>query len=171
MDHSNTPRESEPAEATESTVESLQQQLAEADKRVLRAEAEKENFRKRIKTDYESQLKFAALPLLQDMLQVRDNLMRALNAAGESGESAGLREGVAMVAKQLNDTLAKHHCTLIPAVGEVFDPNYHEAIQQAPSNEFAAGIVSMEVTSGYQMHDRVVRPSQVIVSTGPVPEN
>lgn len=158
----------EAADATagsiEPTIESLQQQLAEADKRVLQAEAEKENFRKRIKTDYETQLRFAALPLLQDMLQVRDNLQRALGAAGDN---QSLRDGVAMVAKQLDDNLAKHHCKPIPAVGEIFDPNYHEAIQQAPSDEFAAGVVSMEVTTGYQLHERVVRPSQVIVSTGP----
>ncbi len=151
-------------ETSEPTIESLQQQLADADKRVLQAEAEKENFRKRIKADYETQLRFAALPLLQDMLQVRDNLQRALVAAGDS---ESLRDGVAMVAKQLDDNLAKHHCKPIPAVGEIFDPNYHEAIQQAPSDEFPAGVVSLEVTAGYQLHERVVRPSQVIVSTGP----
>ena len=150
--------------AGEPSIESLQQQLADADKRVLQAEAEKENFRKRIKADFETQLRFAALPLLQDILQVRDNLKRALEAAGDN---ESLREGVAMVAKQLDDNLAKHHCKPIPAVGEIFDPNYHEAIQQAPSDEYAAGVVSMEVTTGYQLHERVVRPSQVIVSTGP----
>ncbi|QEG41910.1 nucleotide exchange factor GrpE [Roseimaritima ulvae] len=152
------------SEAGEPSIESLQQQLADADKRVLQAEAEKENFRKRIKADFEMQLRFAALPLLQDILQVRDNLKRALEAAGQN---ESLREGVAMVAKQLDDNLAKHHCKPIPAVGEIFDPNYHEAIQQAPSDEYAAGVVSMEVTTGYQLHERVVRPSQVIVSTGP----
>lgn len=154
----------ETAGQSEPTVESLKQQLAEADKRVLQAEAEKENFRKRIKADYETQLRYAAIPLIQDILEVRDNLQRALDAAGDN---QSLREGVAMVAKQLDDSLAKHHCRPIPAVGEVFDPNYHEAIQQTPSDQYAAGVVAMEVQTGYQLHERVVRPSQVIVSTGP----
>ncbi|QDS95327.1 heat shock protein GrpE [Roseimaritima multifibrata] len=148
------------------TVESLQQQLVEADKRVLMAEAEKENFRKRIKADYESQLRFAAIPLLQDVLQVRDNLLRALDADFSDVEGS-VRDGLNIVIKQLDDSLAKHHCKQIPALGEVFDPNYHDAIQQTPSDKYPAGVVAMEVQSGFQLYDRVVRPSQVIVSTGP----
>ncbi len=154
----------------EPRVEDLLRKLAEAEKRVLMAEAEKDNFRKRVKQDYEIQLRYANLSMMQDLLPVRDNLERALSAAADSGESAGLREGVAMVAKLLADTLAKYHCVPIAALGEVFDPNYHEAIQQTPSQQYPAGSVALEVTTGYRLHERVVRPSQVIVSTGPAPE-
>ncbi len=138
-----------------------------ADKRVLMAQAEAENFRKRMRRDYEDMLKFAAMPLVTDILQVRDNLNRALEVSESSGESAGLREGVAMVAKQLDDALAKYGVREIPAEGELFDPNFHEAISQMPSDQYAPGTVSHVAVTGFQMHDRVVRPSQVVVSSGP----
>lgn len=166
---------SEPTDAFESAVpetrdeemERLRAAADSADKRVLMAQAEAENFRKRMRRDYEDQFKFAALPLVNDILQVRDNLMRALEASESSGEAAALREGVAMVAKQFDDTLLKYGVCEIPAAGELFDPNFHEAISQMPSDEHAAGTVSHVAVTGFQMHDRVVRPSQVVVSSGP----
>lgn len=138
----------------------------EADKRVLMAQAEAENFRKRMRRDFEDQLKFAPLPLVTEILDVRDNLARAIDAASETEDSEALREGVAIVVKQLDATLNKHGVREIPALGELFDPNYHEAISQVPSDEYASGMVAHVAVSGFQMHERVVRPSQVIVSTG-----
>ncbi|TWU15178.1 nucleotide exchange factor GrpE [Allorhodopirellula heiligendammensis] len=140
-----------------------------ADKRVLQAQADAENFRKRMRRDYEDQLKFAAMPLINDILQVRDNLHRAIDAAGASGDggtSAGLRDGVAMVVKQLDDTLAKYGVEPIPAEGEEFDPNYHEAISQMPHPEIESGKVAHVAGGGFRMHGRVIRPAQVVVSTG-----
>ncbi|WP_164100636.1 nucleotide exchange factor GrpE [Candidatus Laterigemmans baculatus] len=155
----------------EQQIESLQVDLEEANRRLLMAQADVENFRKRMRRDYEEQIRYAAVPLIRDMLEVRDNLQRAFDSA-QSGEqsseqSAGLREGVAIVAKQFDEVLGKHHCRPIPAEGELFDPNYHEAISQMPSDAHPAGTVMHEATRGYQLHERVVRPSQVIVSTGP----
>ena len=72
-----------------------------------------------------------------------------------------------MVAQQLIGTLNKFDCERIDAVGEVFDPNKHEAISQMPSDEVEKGIVLQAVQEGYILHDRVIRPSQVIISTGP----
>ena len=145
----------------------LREQANAADKRVLQAQAEAENFRKRMRRDYEDQLKFAAIPLVTDLLQVRDNLHRAIQASEQSAEAAGLQEGVAIVAKQLDETLAKHGIRQIAAEGELFDPNFHEAISQMPSDEVAQGMIAHVAVPGFQMHDRVVRPSQVIVSAGP----
>ncbi len=136
-----------------------------ADKRALMAQAELENARKRIRRDFEDQLRFASLPLVVDMLQVRDNLLRAIDAADSAADAAGLREGVAIVAKQLDDMLAKHSVSEIPAEGEQFDPNVHEAISQMPSAE-PEGTITHVAQSGFRMHDRVVRPSQVVVSSG-----
>ena len=95
--------------------------------------------------------------------------VRALVAAENAADSEGLKEGVAMVAKQLDDTLAKYAVHQIPAEGEAFDPNVHEAISQMPS-DLPAGMVAHVAQTGFQMHDRVVRPSQVVVSTGPAAE-
>ncbi|MFG0287663.1 MAG: nucleotide exchange factor GrpE [Rhodopirellula sp. JB044] len=147
----------------------LRGEVEAADKRVLQAQAEAENFRKRMRRDYEDQLKFAAMPLVNDILQVRDNLNRAIEAANasESTDTAqGLREGVAMVAKQLDDTLGKYGVEPIPADGEEFDPNVHEAISQMPHPEIESGKVAHVAVSGFTMHGRVIRPAQVVVSTG-----
>ncbi|MEM1067692.1 MAG: nucleotide exchange factor GrpE [Planctomycetota bacterium] len=152
-------------ETRDEEMERLRHAAAEADKRVLMAQAEAENFRKRMRRDFEDQLTYAALPLVTDLLEVRDNLVRALEA-GAQAEASGLQEGVAMVAKQLDDTLAKYGVREIPAEGEVFDPNFHEAISQMPSDQ-PAGTVAHVALTGFQMHERVVRPSQVVVSTGP----
>jgi molecular chaperone GrpE len=149
------------------SLEQLREAVDDANRRALMAHAEMENARKRMRRDYEDQLKFAAIPVLKDFLQVLDNLERAMAAAGNSEAAAGLVEGVAMVAKQFEATLQKHNCVPIPTEGELFDPNFHEAISQMPSNEFPAGVVAHQAVKGYQLHDRVVRPSQVIVSTGP----
>ncbi len=155
------------AETRDEEMDRLRRTAAEADKRVLMAQAEAENFRKRMRRDFEDQLKYAALPMVTDILLVRDNLIRALEAAENSADSSGLKDGVAMVAKQLDDTLTKYAVHEIPAEGELFDPNFHEAISQMPSDTNPAGTVAHVALTGFQMHERVVRPSQVIVSTGP----
>ena len=155
-------------ETRDEEMERLRSAAVEADKRVLQAQAEAENFRKRMRRDFEDQLKYASTNLVTDLLQVRDNLIRAIQAAAESGEeNAGLREGVAMVAKQLDDVFGKHGIVEIAAEGEEFDPNVHEAISQMPSDEHANGQIAHVATTGFKLHERVVRPSQVVVSTGP----
>jgi molecular chaperone GrpE len=156
---------SEVPESRDEEMERLRYTAAEADKRVLQAQAEAENFRKRMRRDFQDQLKFASTDLIVDLLQVRDNLNRAIEAAESGDESAGLREGVAMVAKQMDDVFAKHGVVEIPADGEEFDPNVHEAISQMPS-EVESGKVAHVAVSGFRLHDRVIRPSQVVVSTG-----
>lgn len=154
-------------ESVDKAVSRMQREVELAHQRVLLAQAELENFRKRTRKDYEDQLRFAALPMVEDLLQVRDNLARALEAAEASSATIeGLRDGVGMVAKQLDGILNKHGIHPIPAVGESFDPNFHQAIAQAPSAEHQPGIVAIEAATGFQMHGRVVRPSQVVVSTG-----
>ena len=148
----------------------MAQEVEQSRQRVLMAQAELENFRKRTRKDYEEQLRYAAMPLVEDILQVRDNLVRAIEAAGSTSEATeaveGLKSGVELVTKQLDDVLAKHGVKSIPAVGEIFDPNFHQAIAQTPSDQHPEGMVAIEATAGFQMHQRVVRPSQVVVSTG-----
>ena len=72
-----------------------------------------------------------------------------------------------MVASQVESILERHQCLRVPAVGSEFDPNIHAAIAQEPSDELPAGKVTRELVAGYQLNDRVIRPSQVMVSTGP----
>lgn len=147
--------------------ESLQAKLAEANDRVLRAQAELENFRKRVYRQMDEERKYAGLPLLRDLLAVIDNMERAIEAAEQDENSSSLLEGVKMVAQQFSAVLEQHHCRKIDAKGETFDPHLHEALVQQPSEEHPAGCVIDVTQIGYQLHDRVVRPSQVFVSAGP----
>jgi molecular chaperone GrpE len=148
---------------------SVDQRLANAQREVLVAQAELENFRKRMFRETEQQLKYANLPLVRDLLDVIDNLNRATDAAKADTAQAGnqaLLTGVEMVLTQVGSVLSKYGCKPIESVGKAFDPNLHQAISQLAGPQ-AAGTVAHEVAIGYTLHDRVVRPSSVIVSTGP----
>ena len=133
----------------------------------LRAQAELENYRKRVQREADEARRYQAQPLARDVLPVLDNLRRAITAAEEGGDTAGLVEGVRLVLKQLEDALARHGVQPIEAVGQPFDPHLHEALQQVPSHDQPALNVVQEFQRGYRLHDRVLRPSQVVVSSGP----
>lgn len=151
---------------------SVEKRLADAERQMLLAQAELENFRQRMKRDTDQQLKYSNLPLVRDLLDVIDNLNRATESAGQAqaehdpARGQALLDGVRMVVRQFESVLNKYGCKPIQAVGQPFDPNFHEAISQMPSPVHAAGTVAHEVAVGYTLHDRVVRPSSVIVSTG-----
>ena len=151
----------------------LGNELQQAQDRVLRAQAELENFRKRARRDMDEQRRYASLTLLRDLLPVVDNFDRALAALDSNEHSTELREGVKMVATQLRMVLEQHNCQPINAEGETFDPTFHEAIAQEPSDEHPPGTVIRVPQIGYRIHDRVIRPSHVVVSSGPqnVPED
>jgi molecular chaperone GrpE len=133
----------------------------------LRAQAELENFRRRVQREAEEMRQYQSLPLARDLLPALDNLHRALAAAETSQNISDLVEGLRMVAKQCDDALSKHGIKPIDAAGKPFDPNLHQAIQQLPSTEHPPMTVLNEVERGYLLKDRVVRPSVVIVSQSP----
>lgn len=147
--------------------ERLNQEVREANDRALRAHAELENARKRWRRDLDDERKYAALPLVRDLLAVLDNLERAIEASQKAQASAELLDGVKMVAQMFEATLAQHGCVRIEAAGAAFDPGIHEAVAQEPNSQIPAGHVSRAMQAGYKLHDRVVRPAQVFVSTGP----
>ena len=139
-------------------------QLADARQQLLRGQADLENYQKRSQRELAEQRRYAALPLARELLNVTDNLKRAIEAAVEAGESEQLVSGVQMVAEQLALILSQYDCLLIDAEGKEFDPNLHEAIGQVPSQDHPPGTVVQVTQAGYRMHDRVVRPSQVLVA-------
>ncbi|MBQ2621253.1 MAG: nucleotide exchange factor GrpE [Thermoguttaceae bacterium] len=161
----------EPVKEAEDELSALKRELAEAKDKTLRTFAELENFRKRSARTLQDELKYANMSLIRDMLPVMDNLLRAIEAAEKQDQAGELTEqgkalldGVKMVVEQFNTVLGKHNCTPIEAVNQPFDPNFHQAITQMPSSDVAPNTVLMETQKGYVLHDRVVRPSQVIVS-------
>lgn len=163
--------QSQPAEEG-SRVAELEVQLRAAQQEILRSQAELENYRKRVRREMDDERRYAALPVVGDLLPVIDNLQRAVaHAEQASGDNSALLTGVRMVLQQLEGVLEKHECRRIPAAGELFDPHVHAAIGQQPSDQQPAGFVTHVAVEGYQLHDRVVRPAQVLVSTGPASKN
>lgn len=142
-------------------------ELAAANDRLLRLQAEMQNLRNRTSREISDERRYAALPILRDLLPVIDNIDRAIEAATKAGEAENLLAGFRLVRQQLATVLTQHECEVIDPTGQPFDPNFHQAILQQPSVEAPAGHVTMTTQSGYKLHDRVVRPAQVIVSSGP----
>ncbi len=149
------------ADAVVSALQNERDQFFESWKRV---QAEFENFRKRQQRESEQSAKYAALPVIRDILPGLDNLRRSLEAAQKGGKLEDLTKGVEMTLKQLEEILARNDAKPIDGTGKPFDPNLHEAITQMPSADHPPMTVLMEVERGYVLHDRVVRPSKVIVS-------
>ena len=156
----------EPAEEC-SEIDQLKAQVADAEKRVLMAHADLENYRKRTRRDMQDQMKYASLPLMNGLLESVDNLQRAIESYEQEPNADGLAEGVVMVATQITKVLEDHGCKRIDAVGQPFDPNLHQALQMQASDEHPANTVMQDLRSGFQLHDRLIRPTQVFVSTGP----
>lgn len=144
----------------------LQDQLKEAEKRVLMAQADLENFRRRVRRESQDQIKYAAGGLMTDLLESVDNLHRAVEAYETDPNGDGLRDGVKLVTSQIMESLNKRDCKPIEAQGQPFDPNLHQALQMQPSEEHPANTIIQDLRTGYVLHDRVLRPSQVFVSTG-----
>jgi molecular chaperone GrpE len=142
----------------------LRAELEAAKDRALRCHAELDNFRKRAARELEEKLRYANMGLLRDLLPVLDNVERAIQAADQNADAAALLDGFKMVRHQLDEALKHHHCQPIEALHAPFDPHVHHAVMQQPSDEHPANTVLMVTQNGYQLHDRVVRPSQVIVS-------
>ena len=148
----------------ESGSDELETQLKEAEERVLRAQAEIENVRKRGQRQLEDALRYGEMNLLRDILPVLDNIERAIDASESTTDVETLREGFRMTGSQIEKLLESHGCESIKTENEVFDPAVHEAISQQPGNGAVPGTVIGVTSRGYVLHDRVVRPAQVIVA-------
>ncbi|MFB1480212.1 nucleotide exchange factor GrpE [Corallococcus sp. RDP092CA] len=135
--------------------------------RAIRSAADLENYRKRAQKEKEDVQKFGVEKLLKDLLPVVDNLDRAIDAASKSTDFDSFQKGVAMTRKSFEDALARHGVKGFSARGQPFDPRLHEAIQQVESTDVPSGHVLYEVTRGFFLNDRLVRPSMVVVARAP----
>ncbi len=148
-------------------MELVRSQLGEARDKMLRAQAELDNYRKRARRELEDERRYAEIDLIRDLLPVLDNISRAVDAAEKKADAASLLEGIKLVRQQLGAMLERHHCKIIEAEGHPFDPAHHEAVMQQLSADKPESTVLNVVQTGYQLYDRVVRPAQVIVSKKP----
>lgn len=132
--------------------------------KMLRAVADLENYKKRAVKEKEEVQKFGSEKLLRDFLPVVDNFDRALEHARTSGDIESLKKGVEMTRKLFEDTLAKHGVKSFSSKGEPFDPNRHEAMSAAESDELPPNHVHSEYLRGFTLNDRLIRPALVVVS-------
>ncbi len=133
----------------------------------LRSQADFENYKKRSAREKEEAIKYANSSLLEKLIAIVDNFELGLEAARAEGEKSPVFSGMSMVLKQLMDFLNDSGLQPIDATGQKFDPNLHEAIAHEPSEKLPEGVVVRQTRRGYRMKDRLLRPSSVVVSSGP----
>jgi molecular chaperone GrpE len=135
--------------------------------RWLRLVAEFDNYKKRRTREFDALVQSASENLIRELLPVLDSVARALDhrADGED-DSEGFKQGVTMIMEQFPKVLQRRGLSEIEAVGQPFDPNFHEALMQMSSDQHAEGLVMGVVERGYRLGNKVVRPAKVVVSGG-----
>lgn len=136
----------------------------ENQQRYLRAQADFDNFRRRTMKEKEELGQYASMKLIGQLLPVVDNFERAIAATAANGDYESLAKGVDMIFRQLEQTLQQEGLKAMEAVGEPFNPEFHQAIMTVESEEHEEGIVVEEVQKGYILKDKVLRPAMVKVS-------
>ncbi|MCC9626551.1 nucleotide exchange factor GrpE [Thalassospira sp. MA62] len=142
----------------------LQKEIEALKASELRIRADFDNFRRRTNEENAKHVKFASQSVIEKLIPLIDNFERALQVNATSEDAKQIQSGVDMIHRQLLDVLNAEQVEVIEAVGQPFDPNFHQAVMQEPSDEFESGIVTMELQKGYTMHGRVIRPSMVKVA-------
>jgi molecular chaperone GrpE len=162
----------EPGTAVLEDLEALRERTATLEKErdefrglLQRTRADFENYQKRARRDLEQERTYWHGSLAGDLLPILDNFERAVVAAQQAGETGPLVQGVAMIQSQVMDVLRRHGITPIEAQGQPFDPNLHQAVMQKPANDVPANTVVQVLEQGFKLHDRVLRPARVVVST------
>jgi len=154
-----------PEAATAGVTSELEKLKAERDAlldRLARLQAEFDNARKRAARDQQEFREFAAADVIKTILPILDSLERALKTA--SGESGDFRSGIELIYRQFQDALQKMGVQAIPAVGQIFDPRVHEAIEMVDTTEVADHHVLDELQRGYKYKERLLRPAMVRVA-------
>ena len=131
----------------------------------IRLAADFDNYRKRQAQERENLLKYGAENTLKKILEVLDNFERGAKANETVEDCEKVKESFNLIHKQLIDVLTKSGLELIDAQGQEFDPNFHEAVMQTPTNDYPEHTIIAELQKGYKMGDRVLRPALVNVAT------
>ena len=143
--------------------DAMKEKIDELEDRVKRQMAEFENFRKRTEKEKAAMFETGAKSVIGKILPVVDNFERGLATIPEEEKGSAFAEGMEMIYKQLLGELEKMDVKPIPAVGEEFNPDFHNAVMQVESEEFESGVVAQELLKGYTYRDNVVRHSMVAV--------
>ena len=157
------PKESE--ETEENLIEKERSHARNMEERFLRVNAEFENYKKRIVRENSERFKYFNLDLIKELLPSLDNLERAItHAKSENKDFDSMIEGLEMVNKMTHEVFEKFGVSRVNTVGEVFDPNIHQAVGVVQTDSFPDNHVVEECLAGYLLHDRIIRPAMVRVS-------
>lgn len=154
---------STPAAGAAEPADAIRQERDDLQDRLLRTAAEFDNYRKRTDRERRELSEAVAADLMRDVLQVVDDLERALSASQDSADPA-LRSGVELIHKQLLDVLRRRGAEPFESVGRDFDPSWHEAVTSEPANGRRDGEIVAELRRGYRIGSRLLRPAQVKVA-------
>lgn len=141
----------------------MKEKIEELEDRVKRQMAEFDNFRKRTEKEKTAMFETGAKSVIEKILPVVDNFERGLASVSEEEKEGALAQGMQMIYKQLMTELENLDVKPIPAVGEEFNPEFHNAVMQTQSDEFESGVIAQELQKGYTYRDSVVRHSMVAV--------
>lgn len=159
----------DPIKEMEAKLETAEQEAKENYDRFLRVSAEFENYKKRSAREMSEFRKFSNESLIKEMLSVVDNLERALDSSRSDKQAdTGLVQGVDMTLKEILNIFEKFSVKPVESLGKPFDPAFHQAVMQEETDGHPENIVTNEMQKGYMMHDRLIRPSMVAVSTSKV---
>ena len=154
-------------------IKDLREKLENAEDEKLRALAELENIRRRMQKEKEDSAKYGASDISRDLFEILDNLDRAIQAAPKILEKKdeieskylSLREGIELIQRELLSILKRHGIeSILPEVGEKFDPNIHQAMMEITKEDLDPGLVCEILQNGYKIYDRLLRPAMVGVS-------
>ena len=140
------------------------EKIAELNDRIMRQMAEFDNFRKRTEKEKQQMYGIGASEVIEKLLPVVDNFERGFAAMTEEEKATAFAQGIEMVYKQLMTAFSDMGVTVIDAVGCEFNPDFHNAVMQAPSEEYESGIITQELQKGYMYKDKVIRHSMVMVA-------
>jgi molecular chaperone GrpE len=161
-------KELTPLEKLQEEVRLKDEELLKQKDTFLREKAELENFKKRLTKEKEDFVQFANERLLKELVQIEDNLERAMEAPNATLES--LKEGVEMIQKQFGTFLKNQKVEAIEALEKPFDPNLHEVLNQQESDDYEENTVIQEYSKGYTLNGRILRSAKVVISKKPAKE-
>ena len=156
-------KEKKKREKADKKQDALKEKIEELEDRVKRQMAEFDNFRKRSEKEKTMMFETGAKSVIEKILPVVDNFERGLASVPEEQKTDGFAQGMEMIYKQLMTELEKMEVKPIPAVGEDFNPDFHNAVMQVESEEYESGVIAQELQKGYTYRDSVVRHSMVAV--------
>lgn len=155
----------ETSEETEAKADPKDEQIAELQNRMLRLQADFDNYRRRTNTEKEQLSTFVTANVVSKFLKVLDNFERAEASVAKTKDIEGVIEGMKHIRRQFEDTFKELHVVEIEAEGQKFDPNFHEAVMRSSNPELEDETIDMVFEKGYKIYDKVIRHSKVRVNS------